>query len=120
MCFIDNEPCTISRSKVRVARKPHKCEECPEQIAPGDAYFYCTGLFEGDWFECFICARCYFVREAIASVERTRGCAEYEAYPPIGNLSGDWSDGDYALELGLFDPNDENAEPPQLWDIGKW
>lgn len=122
MCFYyDGDGSYPYREKVVVrARKQHRCEECSVPIKPGDTYRYVTGRYEGDWFEMRFCAHCDFIRHVIASVERARGCAEDEAWPPSGNLAGDWSDGDYARDLGLYDPSDDDAEPPTFWDLPRW
>lgn len=121
MCFYSgDEDWTSLQYKPRKARKRHECEECDQPINPGDVYRYGAGLFEGQFHEMKVCARCEFVRELIASVERSRGCAEYEAYPPYGSLGSDWIDGGYAAELGLYDTSDDDAEPPRLREVARW
>lgn len=119
MCFYSDEGSYPYREKVTRARKQHHCIECPDPIKPGDFCLYVAGLYDGVWFDMRFCARCHFVRSAIASVERSRGCDESESWPPSGTLAEDWLEGNYPADLGLFDPSDD-AEPPKLYDIGKW
>jgi hypothetical protein len=104
MCFYSDNDDGFSRSVIRTARKVHRCEECAEEIQPGDTYRYIEGLSEGYFWAASLCARCHFVREAIAAVEISRGCGSWEAYPALGELREAWADGDYAIDLGIAVP----------------
>lgn len=48
---------------VSVARKPHRCEECREIIAPGMRYQRIAGKFDGDFFSVKTCLVCAEIRD---------------------------------------------------------
>lgn len=59
MCMIDDgERCAVHRSKVKKARKPHACNECGRQIAPGEEYETADYLYDGCWFHNDTCSHC--------------------------------------------------------------
>lgn len=47
----------------RRARKPHQCEECHDQINPGDRYEYASGKNEAGFFDVRTCLVCAEVRK---------------------------------------------------------
>ena len=53
-----DETCTLYNEATRKAKKSHKCEECQEEIKPGDLYSYSTMLFDGSWTTTKMCLSC--------------------------------------------------------------
>lgn len=118
MCFYGDEYPSFYREKIRVARKAHRCSECSEQIQPGQPYQYVAGHWDGEFSDFGVCARCYFVRETIAWVERGRGCADDEARPFMADLERAWMDDpSYAVTLGLIT---EGQHAPRIAEIARW
>lgn len=58
---------------VRVARQPHRCEECRRGIDPGERYHYWTGASDGRAFTTKMCSHC---RATIALGAAITGCPE--------------------------------------------
>ncbi len=55
----EGEPCEIWNATWRKARKTHKCQECLEEIKPGERYQYVFIVFEGEasnYKACEFCA----------------------------------------------------------------
>lgn len=65
----EGEPWTILTSEVRTARKAHQCEECLEQIKPGDRYHYFAGIFEGAME---VVKRCAFCQSEVDRIAKER------------------------------------------------
>jgi hypothetical protein len=61
-CYCDYETAQAYHSKIRRARKPHKCCECGGAILPSEAYEYHSGIFDGDPFYGHTCERCVDIR----------------------------------------------------------
>lgn len=62
-CWCDYDPPEFWSSAIRTARKPHRCDECPRTIAPGEQYEAVAGKWEG-YFDTFkTCARCLDIRQ---------------------------------------------------------
>lgn len=97
MCFFTDEYAQVWKRTVRKARKEHRCEECPRRIPRGEQYHHVSGIFDGDPFELKWCENCEAVRRRIHDIEIARGCREYEAWCPVGELREAISDGDYGL-----------------------
>lgn len=55
-------PAFASEATIR-ARKPHKCCECGQVIAPGDTYERVKGCWNGDFQTYATCAGCVDVRK---------------------------------------------------------
>jgi hypothetical protein len=62
-CDLDLEPITVHRTKIRKARKGHKCDECGADIKRGDHYHVHTGRCDGSWFTVKNCKECEQIRE---------------------------------------------------------
>jgi hypothetical protein len=59
MCMIDDcEPCDITNTETRVARKCHRCTECGMAIHPRETYTHSTSLMDGHWDTYKTCAEC--------------------------------------------------------------
>ena len=54
----EGEACDVWTTKMRVARKSHKCCECREEIKAGDRYEYIFSVFEGDIYTYKTCEFC--------------------------------------------------------------
>lgn len=57
-CYEDNGFTEFSRRKTRVARKPHICCECREEISVGVEYVYCVALTDGQFSDWKTCEKC--------------------------------------------------------------
>lgn len=66
MCSIDLDPCSVWRETPRVARKPHLCDGCGQEIRPGDAYLVHFDIFEGEANNERACFVCWWVRQVFA------------------------------------------------------
>ena len=49
---------SVSTTKIRVARKSHKCGECGREIKPGKKYEHVSGCWEGTWDVFKTCIGC--------------------------------------------------------------
>jgi len=87
MCFSGCDRPEFYVRETPTARKPHRCDECGETIAPGDVYERVRAKWDGHVSTFDTCARCWFVRQAIESYELlVEECDPFEAMPPHGNL----------------------------------
>lgn len=44
--------------KIVKTRKPHKCEGCFEEVPVGTEITNCTGVYEGDFYNYYMCDPC--------------------------------------------------------------
>jgi hypothetical protein len=66
-CECDYEPNRIWNSRIRRARKAHRCEECGAIIEPRELYYYATYLSaDGDWGDYTSCLACDRIRRDYA------------------------------------------------------
>lgn len=66
-----------------VARKPHRCEECPGTIAKGEQYERVSGKWEGFIFRYAMCGRC---SEMWAAALEAFDWWDAEERPALGDL----------------------------------
>ena len=59
-----DEPCTIWKSKIVRANKPHKCCECERIIDPGEKYERLNILYDGDFCSHATCLVCMEIANA--------------------------------------------------------
>lgn len=59
----DGDKAKVATTKVRTARKTHKCNECNGQIAIGEKYEINRGLFGDGWSEFKTCSICKEIRD---------------------------------------------------------
>lgn len=59
----DAEAASFSTISIVKARKPHKCCECNETIAPGQQYERCTGLWDHGFDTFATCLSCVEIRD---------------------------------------------------------
>lgn len=64
-CWCDYDRPDWWHSKVVMARKQHKCDECACPIRPGDRYEYVAGKWEGAICEFKTCVRCLALRRYV-------------------------------------------------------
>lgn len=57
-CSCDFDPPDLQDVRKYKARKPHICEECSEDIKPGDEYVAISSLFESSWSHYALCEYC--------------------------------------------------------------
>jgi hypothetical protein len=57
-CVCDYDSPDFYHRSMRTARKAHRCEECAEEIRPGDRYEYVAGKWNGDLDTFKTCERC--------------------------------------------------------------
>lgn len=74
MCFVYDDYCDVYVSKVRKARKKHRCDGCARGIEPGEKYTHATGIFDGDPFTSRVCGACELDRYKIYLHELSEGC----------------------------------------------
>lgn len=126
MCFYYDDDCSFSTRDVRRARKQYECADCTTPIMPGDVHEHAAYVFDGSFYTQRRCARCHFIAAAIASVERSRGCEEYEAWPAWGDLERAWDDDpEYAIALGVavpIEPDDPEGglTAPNISELPRW
>ncbi len=74
MCLdVDHDDWVEFDRGVRVARQPHRCEECRRDIDPGERYHYWTGASDGRASTTKMCSHC---RATIALGAAVSGCPE--------------------------------------------
>jgi hypothetical protein len=61
-CSCDFDPPEFYNCEMRRARKRYRCEECPCEILPGEAYEYVSGKWEGYLNTFRTCQRCVDLR----------------------------------------------------------
>jgi hypothetical protein len=86
MCFDIDGYAEFAAERVSVARKPHRCDECRAEIAPGEAYRCCSGKFDGHFFTHKVCRRCEYDLVRVVEHELAEGCRWGESWPPLGGL----------------------------------
>lgn len=85
MCDCDGPQAFCSR--MRVARKDHKCCECYGVIAKGQQYEYASGVWDDGPNDFKTCAECADARKSYVA-ELTR----YDCQPCFGELYDEWSE----------------------------
>ena len=63
----------VNKTERRIARKPHRCCECGEEINPGDQYEYVRGIWGDGWFTFKTCRACAEIRQDFMSCGWTYG-----------------------------------------------
>ncbi len=63
----------VYREKAVVARKPHKCSACCEDIIKGHTYTYIFIVFDGDNSSLRRCVRCQTLHEHLRERGESRG-----------------------------------------------
>jgi hypothetical protein len=61
ICDYDNIP-EFYKSKMRIAKKHHRCYECARTISPGEHYEYVSAKWDGDVSSVKTCQRCIDLR----------------------------------------------------------
>ncbi len=94
MCDYD-EP-SVCNTRVRTARKQHKCCECRWVIEPGDKYEYTSGVWDGEGMSFKTCLSCVEWKDALMAHRREEIHAEnkrfgyslggHACYPVFGGL----------------------------------
>lgn len=63
-CFCDYEPASIyNATRVKAARKEHRCYECARTIKPGESYESVFAVWEGEAQTVCTCSHCLDLRE---------------------------------------------------------
>lgn len=62
----DDGGASCSSTKIRRARKEHRCEECHEVIKPGDRYEFVSGIWDGWPSALKTCLSCVEIRDHFA------------------------------------------------------
>lgn len=88
-CVCDYEPAEVySASRIKCARKDHKCDECFRRIARGESYESVWAIWEGEPTTFKTCCRCLALREFVQQnvkcfcwahgnmIEDAMGCAD--------------------------------------------
>jgi hypothetical protein len=65
----DYEHASFYEQETRMARKPHKCCECREEIPRGTSYEHVVGKWDGDFSTYKTCASCVAIRTAFTCGE---------------------------------------------------
>lgn len=102
MCSIDYEPAAVWDERSVRARRPHKCIECAGTIRPGEHYARVGCLFEGSWETLIRCALCYFLADAIETLE----CGD-EGLIPYGGLHEEI----HNMDSGPYDEDTDEYAP---------
>lgn len=61
-CSCDWDPPRFYNSAIRMARKVHRCEECPAEIQPGEKYEHVSGCWDYGVSTFKTCQRCIDLR----------------------------------------------------------
>ena len=66
-CYCDfGEPASFyTKRLVAKARRAHRCNECGNQVRPGESYERVTGVWDGDLSTFCTCQKCLSLREAV-------------------------------------------------------
>ncbi len=103
MCFdYDEDSVVIQRTRLVVARKEHRCDDCGGTIRKGESHTYGAWRNEGTIWGFRGCAACKRIRDEIYRREIAHGCKPYESYVPYG-------DGVLAEYLSEVGPEDAAA-----------
>lgn len=79
----DGEACSFQSQRWQRARKVHTCDECRDEIKPGERYEVFAGMSDGEFFSTKTCAFCAAERERLEQV-----CRKIGAPPPVlGDLA---------------------------------
>lgn len=108
MCFDYDGYCDVHEVSHPVARKPHTCCECGQEIGRGVRHQKIVQLYEGLWDTYRICRRCAYLRSRIEQIEISHGCHGAEAVPHLMGLS------QYLLDYGL----DWRTPVPATFELG--
>lgn len=117
MCFCqDSVTPSAFRSRMRRARKEHRCCECRRLIYKGDLYEYASGIWDSEPNQYKTCSRCVKAREAHLKAE---GCT-----PAFGELPETIASciKDESIYLARFraarrgEPMPERVALPSSWD----
>jgi len=90
-CDFDGECADVFVSKVRKARKPHRCIECDAEIVPGELHEWGKYLLDGEWGEDRTCMTCVRIRRDFCAPV---GCLRDELVEHLGfdYVTGEWID----------------------------
>lgn len=86
MCFYYDSPDIHEEKRVKT-RKPHKCEGCHRSIKVGTYARFCSGLFDHEWYNYYVCEICDRYILAIVARELNEGCRWHEAWISPSDLS---------------------------------
>lgn len=107
MCFeYDGYPDIHEEKRVKT-RKPHRCEGCHRSIKIGSFARFCSGLFDHEWYNYYVCEICDRYILAIVAKELKAGCRWHEAWISPSDLSDYigqwqyWENADIVRPLGL-------------------
>jgi len=62
-----DEPAKVYNQRQLVAKKPHRCTECREEIPGGAQYERVDGLWDGHWSTYKTCLSCVEIRDHFAA-----------------------------------------------------
>lgn len=110
-CDMGNGPSAYS-SRVRTARKQHRCFECGKSIMPSQMYEYASGIWDGEPSSFKTCMRCVALRTAhVKADERAQEAAiereqeRYKAHLPVFmTMSADGRAPAPQLHFGRIEP----------------
>ena len=88
----DTDYPSVFSDEVRMARKMHKCCECPNPILPGQKYRLFKGCYDGKWSRYKTCMDCDEIRDELYSLYRD------DERPAFGELA------EWAHEAGITFP----------------
>ena len=88
----DTDYPSVFSDEVRMARKVHKCCECPNPILPGQKYHLFKGCYEGEWLRFKTCMECDDLRYELRKDYRD------DEGPAFGELA------EWAHEAGITFP----------------
>src|SRR3990167_10996312 len=66
-CYCDDDPPEFWSSKIKTARKQHRCGECGKPIKPGDKYEAVAAVQAGDFYAPKTCEPCHDLRQWVAN-----------------------------------------------------
>lgn len=67
-CYCDyGDPPQVYSATRHKARKPYRCYECAQQIAPGEIYERAAALYDGSWDIARTCCLCLDARDYITA-----------------------------------------------------
>lgn len=62
-CYCDYEPADVYKTKRRMARTAHRCDECNKEISPGEIYEHAAMSYDGYWSTYRTCVHCLSIRD---------------------------------------------------------